>query len=131
MNSLLKSALIVGGAGLAALVAGRALLRRARWFEFRDKVVIVTGGSRGLGLEIARQLVDAGARVAICARTLDQLVAAEWELSERGDAVAFQCDVRDRDQVQLMVDRIIQRWGTVDVLFNVAGVIEVGPLDAM
>ena len=88
--------------------------------------------SRGLGLVLARQLVDAGARVVICARTESQLQAAEQELRDRGGAVlALRCDVRDRDQVEAMVEQVVSRWGDVDVLINNAGIIEVGPLDTM
>src|SRR5262245_53031639 len=132
MNGLLKGFLVAGGIGIGGALAGRALLRRSRWFDFQDKTVLVTGGSRGLGLVLARQLVEAGARVAICARTESQLRAAEHELRNRGSEVlAICCDVRDRRQVQSMVDQVVSRWGSVDVLVNNAGVIEVGPLDAM
>jgi NAD(P)-dependent dehydrogenase (short-subunit alcohol dehydrogenase family) len=76
--------------------------------------------------------VDAGARVAICARTESQLRAAEQELRNRGgEVLAICCDVRDRTQVEQMVDQVRSHWGDVDVLINNAGIIEVGPLDAM
>jgi NAD(P)-dependent dehydrogenase (short-subunit alcohol dehydrogenase family) len=132
VNGLLKGLLAVGGIGIGGALVGRALLRRSRWFSFRGKTALVTGGSRGLGLVLARQLVDAGARVAICARTERQLLAATQELRDRGgEVVAIPCDVRDRSQVQTMVEQVVSRWGGVDVLINNAGVIEVGPLDAM
>ena len=67
MNAFLKSVLVAGGIGVGSVLAARAVLRRSRWFSFAGTTVLVTGGSRGLGLVIARQLVDAGARVAICA----------------------------------------------------------------
>lgn len=93
---------------------------------------MVTGGSRGLGLALARELVDRGARVAICARTESDLRRAEDELRARGgDVIAFPCDVRDCASVDELVALVLDRWGKVDVLFNVAGVIHVGPLDAM
>lgn len=132
MNAFLKGVLVAGGIGVGGVLVGRALLRRSRWFSFAGKTVLVTGGSRGLGLVLARQLVDAGARVAICARTESQLQAAEQELRQRGgDVFGIPCDVRDRNQVQSMVEQVRARWGNVDVLINVAGVIEVGPLDSM
>ncbi|MBW3596929.1 MAG: SDR family oxidoreductase [Planctomycetes bacterium] len=131
MDSLAKKILVAGGIGAAAFWAGREMLRRARWFEFAGKSVIVTGGSRGLGLVLARELLDAGARVAICARDENALRVAEQELLKRGEVIAIPCDVRDRDQAQKMVAVTIERFGAVDVLFNVAGIIEVGPLDAM
>lgn len=132
MNPLLKNVLIAGSVGLGSVALAQACLRRARWFSFRGKRVIITGGSRGLGLVLARQLVAAGAKVAICARTVSQLTAAEQELLARGGSVlAIPCDVRDRDQVDSLVEQVVARWGGVDALFNVAGIIEVGPLDAM
>ncbi|MFL5343009.1 MAG: SDR family NAD(P)-dependent oxidoreductase [Gemmataceae bacterium] len=132
MNSLARNALITGGAGVGAALLGQALLRRRRWFTFAGKTVLVTGGSRGLGLVIARQLVAAKARVAICARDEDELVSAAWDLRFRGgDVQAIRCDVREPEQVQAMVELVRDRFGPVDVLFNVAGVIEVGPVEAM
>ncbi|MEX2169611.1 MAG: SDR family oxidoreductase [Pirellulales bacterium] len=132
MNPWLKRLCIAGGVGIATTVAARAAVRRSRWFSFAGKTVVVTGGSRGFGLVLARQLVDAGANVVICARTEADLEVAEMELRERGGAVlSLVCDVRDRDQVQALMEQAVERFGAIDVLFNVAGVIEVGPLDAM
>jgi NAD(P)-dependent dehydrogenase (short-subunit alcohol dehydrogenase family) len=118
--------------GVAAALTARALLRRTRSFSYNGKSVLITGASRGLGLVLARQLVDAGARVAICARQAQELEAAARELREQGgDVLSMPCDVREPAQVRDMVADILARWGTVDVLINNAGVIEVGPLEAM
>ena len=132
MHKWVKNALWVGGAGAAAALGLKYYLRSVRHFDFADRVVIVTGGARGLGLNLARQLVDQGARVAICSRTQEQLDTAEEELRERGgDVLALRCDIRERDEVQQLVRRVLERWGRIDVLINNAGIIEVGPLDAM
>lgn len=131
MDSITRKLLAIGGMGVAAYWAGQALLARSRWFEYAGKSVLVTGGSRGLGLVLARELLDAGARVAICARTEEDLRVAEQELLKRGEVIAIPCDVREQDQVQSMVNEVAQRFGGIDVVFNVAGIIEVGPLDAM
>jgi NAD(P)-dependent dehydrogenase (short-subunit alcohol dehydrogenase family) len=132
MHSLLKSVLVGAGATLGATYALQALVRRARWFDFHGKTALIAGGSRGLGLEVARQLVDRGARVALCARTEEDLRTAADELRQRGgDVLTIVCDVRRPDQVQSLVDQVQTKWGAVDVLFNVAGVIEVGPLESM
>lgn len=132
MNALTKRLALAGGLAAGGLWAARAWRRKARWFSYAGKVALVTGGARGLGLVLARQLVDAGARVAICARTEADLRAAERELRSRGgEVLSLCCDVRDQEQVEQMVERVIEQWNTVDLLFNVAGVIEVGPLDAM
>lgn len=124
--------------GLAGYWTIRHLVRRSRWFDFAGKVVLVTGGSRGLGLVTARQLVEQGARVAILARTAADVAAATAELSKRGSSaldgsptLGIVCDVRDRQQVAAAVDRVLAQWGRIDVLLNVAGIIQVGPLDAM
>ena len=76
--------LIAASAGLAAVLVSRMIVRRSRRFSFEGRTAFVTGGSRGLGLELARQLVDAGARVAVCARTAADLEHAERELRSRG-----------------------------------------------
>jgi NAD(P)-dependent dehydrogenase (short-subunit alcohol dehydrogenase family) len=129
----LAKAFLVGLAGTAgAMCALKTLVRRARWFEFEGKTALVVGGSRGLGLVLARQLVRRGAKVAICARTEEDLRAAVDELGQRGgNVLAVTCDIRSQEQVQAMVQTVQDNLGPVEVLFNVAGIIEVGPLDAM
>jgi short-subunit dehydrogenase len=97
---------------------------------FRGKSVVITGGSRGLGLVLARQLADVGARLAICARDSDELGRAFDDLATRGGrVVAAECDVTDRDRVREFVAVARQRLGPIDVLINNAGVIGVGPLE--
>jgi NAD(P)-dependent dehydrogenase (short-subunit alcohol dehydrogenase family) len=124
--------LLLAGAALAAGFAARDMLRRSRRFSFADRTVLVVGGSRGMGLVLARQLVDAGARVAILARTAADLEAAERELRTRGgEVMALPCDVSRPADVRAAVQRVLKRFGAVDVLFNFAGIIQVGPLEAM
>jgi NAD(P)-dependent dehydrogenase (short-subunit alcohol dehydrogenase family) len=126
-----KLALSVGFAGMAMAGAG-AFLRRARWFDYAGRRALVTGGARGLGLVIARQLVARGAKVAICSRTAEELEIAAADLRHRGgDVIAHPCDVTDIAQVEGLTAQIVERWGGIDLLFNVAGVIEVGPFDSM
>ncbi|HET7754265.1 MAG TPA: SDR family oxidoreductase [Anaeromyxobacteraceae bacterium] len=98
----------------------------------RDKVILVTGGSRGLGLVIARKAAGRGARVVICARDGDELERARQDLASRGaDVLAVPCDVTDPAQVQALVDATRRRFGRVDVLVNVAGIIQVGPYETL
>jgi NAD(P)-dependent dehydrogenase (short-subunit alcohol dehydrogenase family) len=105
----------------------RTLLSRS--FDFEGKVVLITGGSRGLGLVLARQLVRQNAQVALLARDEEELLRARADL---GGAVAIlACDVTDREQVEQAVLHIVGRLGPVDVLINNAGVIEVGPMEVM
>ena len=120
--------------GAAAGVAGYALLRglsRLNQYSFQDKVVLITGGSRGLGLVLARALADQGAKIAISARDVDELTRALADLEDRGaTAIACICDVRNQDEVKRTVEEVRNRLGTVDVLINNAGVIQMGPLEA-
>ncbi|HEU0033482.1 MAG TPA: SDR family oxidoreductase [Kofleriaceae bacterium] len=119
-------------AAVGALAGARALARRARAYELRDKVVLVTGGSRGLGLVIARELARHGARIAICARDEDELGRAKLDLIERGaHVIAVPCDLTDRTQIARLVTTVRDQLGPIEVLVNNAGVIQVGPMELM
>jgi NAD(P)-dependent dehydrogenase (short-subunit alcohol dehydrogenase family) len=92
-------------------------------FSLHDTVAVVTGGSRGLGKEMARALAEAGAQVAISARREQWLGAAADELRAAGhDCFAATCDVSKEDDVAAYVERVVERFGRVDVLFNNAGI---------
>jgi 3-oxoacyl-[acyl-carrier protein] reductase len=90
-----------------------------------DKIAIVTGSSRGLGLASARALVAEGCRVCICARGSEQLAAAavEVEASARRPNMisAVQADVSTADGIALVVDRTVERFGGLDILVNNVG----------
>jgi NAD(P)-dependent dehydrogenase (short-subunit alcohol dehydrogenase family) len=119
---------IAGGAAVGLL--GLVVVRRRR-ASLRDQVAVVTGGSRGLGLLIARELAAQGCRLAICGRDPDALERARADLAGRGAAVlAVPCDVADRGQVEAFVARTVQEYGSLDILVNNAGVIQVGPVEA-
>ena len=123
-----QTLLLAGGVGLLLL----PLLQRLTRARLRGEVALVTGGSRGLGLSIARELAKAGCRLAICARDEDELEAARADLSERGaEVLALACDVRDRSQVEQTIERVTQHYGRVDILVNNAGIIQVGPAEHM
>jgi NAD(P)-dependent dehydrogenase (short-subunit alcohol dehydrogenase family) len=101
-------------------------------YSFQGKCVLITGGSRGLGLVLARKLAGAGARVAICARHPGELAAAGRDLGRRpAQILEVTCDLRDPAEVHGMAESVLDRFGRVDVLINNAGVIQVGPLDTM
>src|SRR5262245_8493723 len=92
-------------------------------FDLTGRVAIVTGGSRGLGLEMAEGLAEAGAALVICARREQWLTPAVSALRERGFTVdGTVCDVAQPDQVQAVVDQTMTRHGRVDILVNNAGV---------
>lgn len=84
--------LVLGASALGAYFLYRAVRPR---YDFRGKHVLITGGSRGLGLVLARELAARGTKLSICARTPEELAAAFDELSRRTAVVAAQCDVTD------------------------------------
>jgi NAD(P)-dependent dehydrogenase (short-subunit alcohol dehydrogenase family) len=127
-----QDALLLAGAGLGALLGMRAALRKRREFDFNGRTILITGGSRGLGLVLARELAREGARLSICARDPRELETARADLAGRGaEVLAFPCDVTDRAQVREWVRVSEERFGGVDVLINNAGVIQVGPMEVM
>jgi NAD(P)-dependent dehydrogenase (short-subunit alcohol dehydrogenase family) len=108
------------------------VLRQGRRIDFQDRVVLITGGSRGLGLVLARAFAHEGARLAILARDAAEVRRAEDDLRAAGAQVrGFACDVRDQQQVDETIRRVADHYGRLDVLVNDAGVIEVGPIDHM
>ena len=121
---------IAAGVGAGLIVAR---LARARFgISFEDRVVVITGGSRGLGLVMARRLADEGARLVILARDVRELDRARDDLEGRGgEVLTLRCDVRRRADVRAAIDTVIDRWRGIDVLINNAGVIQVGPLEHM
>ncbi|MDQ3687061.1 MAG: SDR family NAD(P)-dependent oxidoreductase [Acidobacteriota bacterium] len=125
-----ERSLLLAAASVGALLAARAVLKRRREYDFRGRAVLITGGSRGLGLVLARELAREGARLAICARDPKELERAQTELQRKGaDVIAVPCDVTDRAQVNEMVSVVRHHFGKIDVLVNNAGVIQVGPIE--
>jgi short-subunit dehydrogenase len=98
----------------------------------RNKVALITGGSRGLGLEIARQVCEEGGKVAILARDPDELARAKSELAtDSAEVLTLQCDLLDAVDIQSAVESTLTHFGKIDILINNAGAIEVGPFDHM
>ena len=128
----IDNSVILGIAGLSLALAFREHARRRREITFPGKVVLITGGSRGLGLEIARQLADKGAKLALVARDLDELERAQVELHRYGAEVFIvPCDITERRETDEIVHSIQDRLGPIDILINNAGTIQVGPLEEM
>jgi len=114
----------------AAAAAGAFVVRMLRGRHLlRGKQVLITGGSRGLGLELARVCLAKGARVALLGRDADTLASAREELGD--GALTFACDVADRGAVRATVDSIVERAGDIDVVIHCAGQIQVGPYKSM
>jgi NAD(P)-dependent dehydrogenase (short-subunit alcohol dehydrogenase family) len=120
-------------AGVFGSLAGLRLVRQRRAIDFDGRTVVITGGSRGLGLVLARQLAARGARVCLLARDERELDRARTLIREEHgtEVLALRCDVRRRADVRAVVADLLERWSAVDVLINNAGVIQVGPLDHM
>ena len=129
MNTKRSLGLTLGGIAIAGWAVHRALETR---FSFEGKVCLITGGSRGLGLVLARQICAEGGRVALLARDVDELRRAHDELAANGcDVAVVPCDLLERAQIEEAVRTVIGHYGAVDVLINNAGIIEVGPLEHM
>ena len=91
-------------------------------FDLSGTAAIVTGGGSGLGRQMAEALGEAGANLVLCARKADRCEQAAEELRELGvGAIGLGCDVRDPEQVQVVVDRTVAEFGSVGILVNNAG----------
>jgi NAD(P)-dependent dehydrogenase (short-subunit alcohol dehydrogenase family) len=126
-DSLLPWGLVGAGAWLAYQA-----FRISRQQDLKNKNVLITGGSRGLGLVLARQLADEGAHLILVARDRAELDRAFDELAARNVRVlTVACDVTEPAQVREAVDAVLKRWGHIDVLINNAGTVCVGPQEVM
>jgi short-subunit dehydrogenase len=119
-------------AAVGAAYAVRTVIRGARNFDYKDKVVVIAGGSRGLGLVLARQLAAQGAKLALLSRDELKLREAARQLEGTNAEVSYHvCDIRNEAKVQSVISSVVARFGRIDVLINDAGVIQVGPIDTM
>jgi NAD(P)-dependent dehydrogenase (short-subunit alcohol dehydrogenase family) len=137
-RKLIFGGAILGGAGFAlgaGTIAGLGLaywgLRQVGRYRLRGRVAVITGGSRGLGLALARAFLDRGAKVALLARDPEALERARQLLAGMGQVLVHACDVREEKQVKQAITAVCQELGEVDVLVNNAGTITVGPMDTM
>jgi NAD(P)-dependent dehydrogenase (short-subunit alcohol dehydrogenase family) len=117
--------------GLAAALAGAcaALVVSRPRRSFRGRTVVITGGSRGLGLAMALEFAREGAHLALLARSADQLddAATRVEAESGHRPLTVQCDIRDEGDVRAAVAAVVARTGRIDVLVNNAGIISVMP----
>jgi NAD(P)-dependent dehydrogenase (short-subunit alcohol dehydrogenase family) len=92
-------------------------------FDITNRVVVVTGGGRGLGAALARGFAEAGARVVIGDQDAQTAQASAAQIGERGgQAIAMGCDITDPQAMQALLDRAQQQYGGLDVLVNNAGI---------
>jgi short-subunit dehydrogenase len=137
-RKLIFSGAIVSGAGVgigAGAIAGLGLaywgFQRTRRYKLNGRVAVITGGSRGLGLAMARAFLHRGAKVALLARDPEALERARQLLAGSGTVFVRPCDVRDENQVKEAIRDVRHELGEIDVLVNNAGTITVGPMDTM
>ncbi len=122
----------MAAAGLGVIMLANAVYQELTKFKVNGKVVLITGGSRGLGLVLARELAAQGAKLALCARSADKLELARQELERSGaEVITIPVDLTDPQQVKTMMYDVMRHYGRLDVLVNNAGMIQVGPQENM
>ena len=132
MNSGARKVVFWAGAAIGSMLAVRQFVRARRSIQLRGRTALITGGSRGLGLVLARELAGRGVRLALCARDADELERARRQLADRGaEVIAVPCDVTSKEDVEAMVQLVLDRFGRIDILINNAGIIQVGPFEVM
>ena len=108
------------------------LLRLPTRYSLRKKIIVITGGSRGLGLAMAREFARDGAQLALLARDGEELHRAAADLRRLNAHVStWPCDVREAREVERTISAIAEKYGRIDILVNNAGIMLVAPLEAM
>jgi short-subunit dehydrogenase len=133
MTEQQKRGLMVGAVGIGAMILTQAWRRRTG-YDFAGASVVITGGSRGLGLVMARHLADEGARLTLVARDEEELERAADDIRTRqpfAEVLTAVADIRTREDGERVIAEVLDRYGRVDVLINNAGIIQVGPIDHM
>lgn len=127
-----KTKVALAATGVAAGLVAREFYLRSKEEDISGSAVLITGGSRGLGLALARRFAREGCRIAICARDEEELARAKEDLAERrAEALAIRCDVTKRSEVESMIADVEAKYGRIDILVNNAGQIQVGPIESM
>lgn len=129
--ALKNNRLALAAAGIGLAFVGKKLIQ-SRGIDLRGRVVLITGGSRGLGLAMAEEFGRQGARLAICARDEQELERARQLLTQQGaEVLIIPCDITDSEQVQRLIDQTTRHYRQIDVLVNNAGIITVGPVQTL
>jgi NAD(P)-dependent dehydrogenase (short-subunit alcohol dehydrogenase family) len=98
------------------------------WYDLEGKVVVITGGSKGIGLELARLLLEQNAKVVICGRKQERLDAATSELNSSENLLSIQAHIAKEEDVENLFNKTIERFVRLDVLINNVGMNIMGPL---
>ncbi|MFL6416645.1 MAG: SDR family NAD(P)-dependent oxidoreductase [Bryobacteraceae bacterium] len=134
---LTPAVLTTSGALLTAALASSALRKPKPSWSASGKVVVITGSSRGLGLNLGEEFALAGARLVLSARSADELERAKNLLLSRRASIhsdrilTVVCDLKRPEDCRRLIDEATNHWGRVDVLINNAGVIHVGPIEQL
>jgi NAD(P)-dependent dehydrogenase (short-subunit alcohol dehydrogenase family) len=116
----------------AAVTTQDSTVHVKQLFDLGGRVAIVTGGSIGLGRQMAQGLAEMGARLVLCARQQERCSEAAGELRELGvEAIALACDVKSQASIQQMVDATLAQFGRIDILINNAGISWGAPVEEM
>jgi NAD(P)-dependent dehydrogenase (short-subunit alcohol dehydrogenase family) len=127
---MLRAFLFVAATAIVGWTLGR--LYRTSRYKLRGRVALITGGSRGLGLVLARQICAQGGKVTLLARDAAELARAKDDLTGRGgEVLTIPCDLAEPGQIQSAVAQALARFGKIDILVNNAGIIEIGPFHHM
>ncbi len=117
---------------MASALVLRAVIQQKRLADLGGSVVLITGGSRGLGLALAHEFGRHGCRLALCARDADELARAQEDLASKGyEVFTSVCDLTDTAQISRLIAEVTACYGQIDILVNNAGIIEVGPVQNM
>ncbi len=128
-RSRIPSTRVLATAALAAGAIGLAVARYRGRYNFENKVVVITGGSRGLGLVLARELALRGASLGLMARDALELARARRSIDSESLVQLLPADVTDPAQVEQAFSTVIRRFGRIDVVINNAGQILSAPFD--
>lgn len=131
MTQLRRKLLSLAVAGTGLYLAARGIRKARNSYDFRGRSVLITGGSRGLGLLMARQLAAEGAKLLLVARDSLELERAARELREQGADVSVACcDMASREEVDSLTHNLLADGELPDVLINNAGIISMAPVEA-
>ena len=133
-NDGLIAALAVAAGAIGAAAAVRAWLRSRAALDLNGKNILITGGSRGLGLILARKLAAQGARIVICARDAEELTRARQDIAttspDAPPVITLVCDLTEKAQIKQLIEGAqAQLGGPIEVLIHNAGIIQVGPME--
>ncbi len=103
-------------------VAGGMVNKMNSLLDFTNKTAIISGGSRGLGEQMATTLGEAGANIVICSRNIEQCTKTATKLQNKGvNVLALPCDVSKKEEIDRVISKTIAKFGTIDILINNSG----------